>query len=181
MSSAEEIAKASKSAFEASQLVDPSERVKALQIVHDALGASKDEIFEANRKDVQVSSRPIPIRELYEQAANISSYSRLQAAKELVDAGKLSVSLLKRLDLTSGDKFDSMLAGILDVAALQDPTGQITYASELDDGLELYRMTCPIGSLLVIFESRPEVVVNITALAIKSGMCVLIMILEYGS
>ncbi|KAG9050412.1 hypothetical protein FS837_005485 [Tulasnella sp. UAMH 9824] len=144
MSSAEEIAKASKSAFEASQLVDPSERVKALQIIHDTLAAKKDEIFEANRKDVE-------------------------AAKALVEAGKLSVSLVKRLDLTSGDKFDSMLSGILDVAALPDPTGQITYASELDDGLELYRMTCPIGSLLVIFESRPEVVVNITALAVKSG------------
>lgn len=67
------------------------------------------------------------------------------------------------------DKFDSMLQGILDVAALSDPTGNVTYASELDDGLELYRVTCPIGALLVIFESRPEVVVNITALAIKSG------------
>jgi len=62
-----------------------------------------------------------------------------------------------------------MLQGISDVAALPDPTGKITYASELDDDLELYRVTCPIGALLVIFESRPEVVVNITALAIKSG------------
>jgi glutamate-5-semialdehyde dehydrogenase len=77
--------------------------------------------------------------------------------------------MLKRLDLTSGDKFDSMLQGISDVAALPDPTGRVTYASELDDDLELYRVTCPIGALLVIFESRPEVVVNITALAIKSG------------
>ncbi len=56
---------------------------------------------------------------------------------------------------------------------LPDPNGKVTYSSELDDGLELYRITCPIGSLLVIFESRPEVVVNITALAIKSGMYLL--------
>lgn len=83
--------------------------------------------------------------------------------------GQLSESLLGRLDLRKGDKFESMLVGIKDVAALPDPAGKITYASELDDGLELYRMTCPIGSLLVIFESRPEVVVNITALAVKSG------------
>lgn len=94
----------------------------------------------------------------------------LQIAKSRADAGELSSSLLKRLDLTTSDKFDSMLAGISDVAALPDPTGKVTYASELDDGLELYRITCPIGSLLVIFEARPEVVVNITALAIKSGM-----------
>lgn len=62
-----------------------------------------------------------------------------------------------------------MLQGVTDVANLPDPTGQVTYASELDDGLELYRVTCPIGVLLIIFESRPEVVVNIASLAIKSG------------
>ena len=78
-------------------------------------------------------------------------------------------SLLKRLDLTKGDKWDSMLQGLSDVAALPDPTGIVNYAKELDDGLELYRVSCPIGVLLVIFEARPEVVVNIAALAIKSG------------
>ena len=83
----------------------------------------------------------------------------------------MSSSLLKRLDLRSSvDKFDSMVQGISDVAALPDPTGQITYASHLDDELDLYRVTCPIGVLLVIFEARPEVIVNITSLAIKSGV-----------
>jgi glutamate-5-semialdehyde dehydrogenase len=82
----------------------------------------------------------------------------------------MSDSLLKRLDLGRGDKWDSMLQGIADVAALPDPTGIVTYATELDDGLELYRVSCPIGVLLVIFEARPEVVVNIAALAIKSGV-----------
>lgn len=56
------------------------------------------------------------------------------------------------------------------MAALPDPTGNVSYASELDDRLELYRVSCPIGVLLVIFEARPEVVVNIAALAIKSGV-----------
>ena len=81
----------------------------------------------------------------------------------------MSSSLLKRLDLNKGDKWDSMLQGVIDVANLPDPTGKVTYASELDDELELYRVSCPIGVLLVIFEARPEVVVNIAALAIKSG------------
>ena len=81
----------------------------------------------------------------------------------------MSESLLKRLDLTKGDKWDSMLQGVTDVAELPDPTGNVTYACELDDNLELYRVSCPIGVLLVIFEARPEVVVNIAALAIKSG------------
>ena len=62
-----------------------------------------------------------------------------------------------------------MLQGVSDVSNLENPTEKITYAKELDDDLELYRVTCPIGVLLVIFEARPEVVVNIAALAIKSG------------
>lgn len=81
----------------------------------------------------------------------------------------MSDSLLKRLDLCKGDKWDTMIQGVLDVAALSDPTGNVTYSSELDDDLELYRVSCPIGVLLVIFEARPEVVVNIASLAIKSG------------
>lgn len=84
----------------------------------------------------------------------------------------MSSSLLKRLDLESStDKYDSMLQGILDVDQLPNPTGQVTYARTLDDGLELHRVTCPIGVLLIIFEARPEVIANITALAIKSGEC----------
>ena len=94
----------------------------------------------------------------------------LQAAQAEVDAGRMSKSLLARLDLGRGDKWNSMLQGVLDVAALPDPTGTVSYATELDDGLELYKVSCPIGVLLVIFEARPEVVVNIAALAIKSGM-----------
>ena len=62
-----------------------------------------------------------------------------------------------------------MLKGISDINQLPDPIDQITYSSKLDEGLELYRVTCPVGVLLVIFEARPEVVVNISALAIKSG------------
>ena len=81
----------------------------------------------------------------------------------------MSEALYKRLDLGKGDKWDSMLQGIIDVSNLPDPTGVVSYASELDDELELYRVSCPIGVLLVIFEARPEVVVNIAALAIKSG------------
>ena len=52
-------------------------------------------------------------------------------------------SLLKRLDLGKGDKWESMLQGVSDVATLPDPTGSVSYASELDDELELYRVSCP--------------------------------------
>ncbi|KAI0734040.1 gamma-glutamyl phosphate reductase [Fomitopsis betulina] len=138
------IAKAAKAAFEASQLIASSERVRALHEIRDQLVSAKADILAANKRD-------------------------LEAAQSEVDAGRMPSTLLKRLDLTKGDKWDSMLQGVTDVANLPDPTGNVTYASELDDELELYRVSCPIGVLLVIFEARPEVVVNIAALAIKSG------------
>ncbi|GAA6022083.1 hypothetical protein JCM11491_004746 [Sporobolomyces phaffii] len=145
MSGAEQVARTAKESFDASQLLDSAERHKALIALKQALTTHKDEILTANRLDIE-------------------------AAKEQVALGKMSSSLLKRLDLeSSADKYDSMLQGILDVDSLADPTGQVTYAKTLDDGLELHRVTCPIGVLLVIFEARPEVIVNITALAIKSG------------
>jgi hypothetical protein len=83
--------------------------------------------------------------------------------------GKLSKSLVSRLDLSRAGKYDAMLQGIVDVAGLPAPTGIVTFAKELGPELELHRVTCPVGVLLVIFEARPEVVVNIAALAIKSG------------
>lgn len=92
-----------------------------------------------------------------------------KAAEELLSQGKLSKSLVSRLDLSRPGKFESMLQGISDVADLDVPTGIVTFAKELGPGLDLHRVTCPIGVLLVIFEARPEVVVNIAALAIKSG------------
>lgn len=47
--------------------------------------------------------------------------------------------------------------------------GRVTLRTRLDEGLDLERMTCPIGTLLIIFEARPEVIANIASLAIKSG------------
>ncbi|KZS94619.1 glutamate-5-semialdehyde dehydrogenase [Sistotremastrum niveocremeum HHB9708] len=138
------IARAARLAFEASQLLSPSERVTALHLIRDELAARKDDILLANARD-------------------------MEAADAEVAAGRLSTSLVKRLDLRTGDKWDSMLQGVLDVANLPDPSGVVSYATELDDGLELFRVSCPIGVLLVIFEARPEVVVNIATLAIKSG------------
>jgi len=52
---------------------------------------------------------------------------------------------------------------------LYDIVGRVTLRTQLDDGLELERVTCPIGTLLIIFEARPEVIANIASLAIKSG------------
>jgi hypothetical protein len=93
----------------------------------------------------------------------------VQRAEAEAAAGRLASPLVKRLDLRTGEKWDTMVQGVTDIASLPDPTGTITYARALSDNLDLYRVSCPIGVLLVIFEARPEVIVNIAALALKSG------------
>lgn len=87
----------------------------------------------------------------------------------MIKRGELTQSLVKRLDLGLPGKYKSMCQGVLDIMSLPDPLGRITYATKMDEGLELRRVSCALGVLLVIFEARPEVVVNITALALKSG------------
>lgn len=139
-SQAEQIAKEARRASNILKTLTNDQRSNALQRIHDTLRDSKPEIIAANKLDLDEA-----------KAANLSS------------------SLIKRLDLTSGDKYDSMLQGVLDVAALDDPVGKITLATKLDEGLDLYRVTAPVGVLLVIFEARPEVIANISALALKSG------------
>jgi glutamate-5-semialdehyde dehydrogenase len=76
---------------------------------------------------------------------------------------------VERLDLRTGEKWDTMLQGVTDIISLLDLTGTVTYARSLHDNLDLYRVSCPIGVLLVIFEARPEVIIDIAALALKSG------------
>jgi len=135
-----------------------SARNAALQKMYDTLTAQKDAILEANRLDMQVTLVP-----RYQRVLN------LQAAQELVKKGELQASMVKRLDLALPGKYASMCQGVLDIMNLPDPLGRVTYATEMDHGLELKRVSCALGVLLVIFEARPEVVVNITALALKSG------------
>ncbi|GME76686.1 unnamed protein product [Ambrosiozyma monospora] len=137
---AEEIARNSHLASTVLKTLSDDERSQALQKINKGLLASKNEILQANRKDMDSAIK-----------------------------NGLSPSLIKRLDLSKNGKFDSMCEGVLDVAKLDDPLNKVTLATKLDDGLNLYRLTCPVGVLLIIFESRPEVIANITALAIKSG------------
>jgi glutamate-5-semialdehyde dehydrogenase len=99
-------------------------------------------------------------------AANAQDMVRATSASQ---SGHLSQSVLKRLDLSRPGKYEDMLQGILDVRGLNDPIGKCNLRTLLDDGLELERVSCPIGVLLIIFEARPEVIANIAALAIKSG------------
>lgn len=123
-------------------------RDQALQLVMDALLEKKEEIFAANRADME------------------------QAKKDGV-----SEPVLKRLKFDEG-KMKDVTAGIHDLIQMPDPLFRTELARELDEGLRLYRETCPIGVIGVIFEARPDALVQISALCIKSGNC---MILKGGS
>lgn len=142
---AEQIAKDANGAFQVLKTLSNEQRSLALHKIHDALKAAEQDILTANKLDM-----------------------------EAAEHNNLALSLIKRLDLAKNDKYGAMLQGILDVANLPDPVGKTTLAKQLDEGLNLYRVTAPLGVLLIIFESRPEVIANISALAIKSGNCAIL-------
>jgi len=81
--------------------------------------------------------------------------------------------LLKRLKFDE-TKIADVVDGINSLIKLPDPVGKTLLATELDEGLELYKTTCPIGVIGVIFESRPDALVQISTLCLKSGNCVLL-------
>lgn len=85
----------------------------------------------------------------------------------------ISSSLYERLKL-SEDKVKEIADGVKSVAALEDPLNKESLHRELDDGLILKRISVPIGVLGVIFESRPDALVQIASLCIKSANCVIL-------
>lgn len=117
------------------------ERNKALLAVASALKANADKIFEANRLDL-----------------------------ENAEKNNVSAVIKKRLKFDES-KLADVIAGIEQLTQLADPIGKTMLARELDEGLTLYRITCPIGVIGVIFESRPDALVQISSLCIKSGNC----------
>ena len=113
----------------------------------------------------------IAISQRIEQnASRIASENKKDTdlAGKMVEQGKLSKPLLERLKLTDA-KIRQLSTYLEEVARLEDPVGKKQYAMKLAEGLELERVTCPIGLIAIIFESRPEVVVQVTALSLKSG------------
>ena len=143
-----DIAKAAKEA--SLELLGASEELKnsALKKVKENIEKNKDEIFAANKKD-------------------------LDEAKSLVDSGEITSSTYARLKLDE-NKMRDMLKGIEDVISLQDPVNKVFWTKELDDGLILKKVSCPIGVIGVIFEARPDVISQIASLAIKSGNAVIL-------
>ena len=88
--------------------------------------------------------------------------------KDLEAGRNLAGPILGRLKF-DGHKLDDVVTGIRGLISLEDPTHQVLFERELDEGLVLTRITCPIGVIGVIFESRPDALVQISSLCIKSG------------
>ncbi len=86
---------------------------------------------------------------------------------------KLAAPLLKRLKFDE-KKIDDVIEGIQSLIKLEEPVGRTLLSTMLDEGLELYRVTCPIGVIGIIFESRPDALVQISTLCLKSGNSVLL-------
>ena len=85
----------------------------------------------------------------------------------------LAAPLLGRLKFRE-EKLRAVTDGLRALAALPDPIGATTMTHEITQGLKMYRVTCPIGVIGVIFESRPDALVQIASLALKSGNAVLL-------
>ena len=139
----EEIAKNSKIA--SLKMADLTTEIKNKALLNIALELEKhcNEIFEANKTD-------------------------LEQAKEIV-----STSVYNRLKLDE-NKMRDMIQGIRDVVNLPEPIGKTLLARQLDEGLNLYKISCPIGVLGIIFEARPDVIAQISSLAIKSSNAVIL-------
>ena len=92
----------------------------------------------------------------------------LEQAKDSV-----SPSVFNRVKLDE-NKMRDMIQGIRDVVKLEDPIGKTLLARQLDEGLNLYKVSCPIGVIGIIFEARPDVIAQISSLAIKSSNAVIL-------
>ena len=87
--------------------------------------------------------------------------------------GALAPALVKRLGLDA-KKMVALSDGLRQLAAMTDLVGRVTLRRELDDGLVLERVTCPLGLIGVVFEARPDALVQIAGLALRSGNAVLL-------
>ncbi len=93
--------------------------------------------------------------------------------KDIAAASGISEVMKDRLRLTA-ERIDGMADGIRDVAKLQDPTGQVLESHTRPDGLQIQKISVPLGVVAIIYESRPNVTSDAAALAIKSGnACIL--------
>ncbi|MFB6345170.1 MAG: glutamate-5-semialdehyde dehydrogenase [bacterium] len=138
------LAKQARSAYRTLSTLDTGVKNEALEAVAVELRKRRDEILEANEKDLE--------------------YGREEG---------LSDALLDRLQLTP-DRLDGMADGIRDVIKLDDPVGEVVESSKRPNGLKVGRQRVPLGVIGMIYESRPNVTVDATVLCLKSGNSILL-------
>ena len=134
MESIQKAAEAARDAALGLAQASEAERNAALEAIAKYLEANAARILDANEKD-------------------------LEAAEELLKEGKLTEALVKRLKVDAAKLAGEIVVGVRSVADQPDPIGKTESATELDEGLKLYRVTVPIGVIGVIFESRPDALV----------------------
>ncbi len=114
--------------------------------------------------------------------AEIAKAIKLKAS-EIVAANKLDLVIAEKSNLASPllkrlkfdeSKINEIIVGLESLIKLPEPVGETLSAIELDKGLELYKVSCPIGVIGVIFESRPDALIQISTLCLKSGNAVLL-------
>ena len=118
-----------------------SMRNQTLLALADSLRSHAEEIFAANRQDLAAAQRD-----------------------------KLSPALLSRLKFDE-QKLQTSISGLESLSALPDLTGRVLLKRELDRGLVLTKVTVPIGVIGIIFEARPDAMIQVASLCIKSGNC----------
>ena len=143
MSDIDAICLAARSAALALAPLTDEVRNRALAAMAEAIDENAERILAANAEDVT-------------------------AAEPLVASGEMSEPLLRRLELNER-KLAQMADGVRAVAALPDPLGVARMATLLDEELTLRRITCPLGVIAAVFESRPDALVQIASLCLKSG------------
>ena len=142
-----EIAQQARKAARQLATMSDHHRREALLAAADAILEHTDEILAANREDTSEALR-------------------------LAGQGNMTCSMLDRLK-TSEHGIAEMASRVRDVADLPNPLGRTLAATELDTGLTLYKVSCPLGVVGIIFESRPDVIPQVAALALKSGNAVI--------
>ena len=138
-----ELARRAKAASRRLATLPRERRDAALRATAEAIEARSAEVVAANERDC------------------------MEAARAVAE-GRMTASTFKRLQ-TSEKGVAEMAARVRDVAALEDPLGRTLAVTELDDGLTLTKISCPLGVVGVVFEARPEVVAQVASLALKSG------------
>ncbi len=128
--------------------------------------------LQTEQKNQMLCAVAVQLRQSMEKILKANQLDQ-QRGQTLVTAGTISSSAYQRLILDE-NKIEQMALNMESVARLADPVGATQQGTRLSEGLDLYRVSCPIGVLLVIYESRPEVTVQISALAIKSGNAVIL-------